>query len=648
MSVRAAVLEHPGIQAQQEPSPPSPWLGPWLLAWLDSLLSKQLPQNASAELARYRVLMGATLFLLLLSLLDLAYGRMMARPLLTDLMSLVMVGALLATLVLLRRASSSSLPAWLLCSVLTLELVISLFRNEPTRTPHAAIMLSPLLALYLLGPRRSLPFALFLSAVLGVAVPLLHPAATPEALPYPAAHYWMLNGFAALCVLGSWALGALYSTAHAESEAAHRQTLRSLSESEGKLLSLIESTDDLVCSLDLEGRLVTSNTAAKHAFFRLFGQEIAPGQSFFRSTTPERRKIWDERFASILAGGRLRFEEELRFSDKNATMETSFNPIRGADGRITGVTIFSRDITARKEAETRLAELHRTLVDISRQAGMAEVATGVLHNVGNTLNSVNVSAQLIADTLRKPRVARLVQTVELMEQQGPNLGAFLASDSKGCQLLAYLKVLSQQMGEEQQALLQEMQSLNKGIEHIKSIVNMQQEHARTVGTVERLPVPQLIDEALRLHSHSIEGAGIHIERDYAQALPILVDRHKLLQILVNLLSNARYALLEAGREDKRLSIRVRATPDSQRLIIEVADNGAGIAPEHLPRIFSQGFTTKKDGHGFGLHSSALAATELKGRLSCVSPGPGQGATFTLELPMKAGEQAAELTVARAR
>jgi PAS domain S-box-containing protein len=627
-----AATRHDSQASRAYTSPPTR-LGPWCLSRLDALLSKQLPQHASAELARYRVLMGATLFLLLLCLLSLAHGLMAEGPLLANLMCLVMIGTLLGTLVLLRRTTSSALPSLLLCTVLTLVVVGFLFQQEPTSTPHASLMLSPLLALYLLGPRRSLPIALFLSLVLGVAVPLFHRSATPGALPYSQAHDWMLNTFAALCVLGCWGLGALYSTAHDESEAAHRKTLRSLSESEGKLLSLIESTDDLVCSLDLSGRLVTSNTAVKHAFFKLFGEELVPGQPFFRSASPERRKIWQQRFDSILAGGHLRFEEEFRFGDKATTMETSFNPIRGADGRITGVTIFSRDITARKEAETRLAEMHRTLVDISRQAGMAEVATGVLHNVGNTLNSVNISAQLITDTLGKQRLSRLAQAVELLERQGPNLDAFLTRDAKGRQLLPYLKALSQQMGEDQQALLKEMHSLNEGIEHIKVIVNMQQEHARTVGTVERLPVPQLIDEALRLHSHSIERAGIHIERDYAEAPPILVDRHKLLQILVNLLSNARYALLEGGGKDKCLTIRVRCSPDTQRLLIEVADNGSGIAPANLPRIFSQGFTTKKEGHGFGLHISALAATELKGRLSCVSTGPGQGATFTLELPL---------------
>jgi signal transduction histidine kinase len=106
---------------------------------------------------------------------------------------------------------------------------------------------------------------------------------------------------------------------------------------------------------------------------------------------------------------------------------------------------------------------------------------------------------------------------------------------------------------------------------------------------------------------------------------------------MNLLTNARHALVDSGAQDKRLSIRVRQAPEGQHLVVEVVDNGVGIAPENMLRMFTQGFTTKKTGHGFGLHISALAATEMKGRLTCTSPGVGQGATFTLELPMRGQE-----------
>jgi two-component system, LuxR family, sensor kinase FixL len=166
---------------------------------------------------------------------------------------------------------------------------------------------------------------------------------------------------------------------------------------------------------------------------------------------------------------------------------------------------------------------------------------------------------------------------------------------------------------------------------------MQQKLARAAGVMEQVSVPQLIDEALRLHAVSFERLGIRIERDYTDVPPISVDRHKLLQILINLLSNARHALVDSQKEDKWMRLGVWPAPDGGRVILEVTDDGVGIAPEHLPRLFTQGFTTRKTGHGFGLHLSALAAAELKGRLTCASPGLGQGATFTLELPTAGAE-----------
>jgi C4-dicarboxylate-specific signal transduction histidine kinase len=186
---------------------------------------------------------------------------------------------------------------------------------------------------------------------------------------------------------------------------------------------------------------------------------------------------------------------------------------------------------------------------------------------------------------------------------------------------------------EHERLLTEMQGLVRNVEHIKAVVSMQQENARLGGGVEQVPVRELIDDALRLHATSFEQLGIRVRREYAEVPTVWVDRHKLLQVLVNLLSNARHALMESGRQDRQLSIRV-LREGAEQLRIEVEDNGVGIAAEHLPRLFTHGFTTKKGGHGFGLHASALAAEELEGRLRCESAGPGQGATFIIELPLR--------------
>jgi signal transduction histidine kinase len=115
--------------------------------------------------------------------------------------------------------------------------------------------------------------------------------------------------------------------------------------------------------------------------------------------------------------------------------------------------------------------------------------------------------------------------------------------------------------------------------------------------------------------------------------PLITEKHKVLQILVNLMRNAKYALDEGGRPEKLM--RVRAELNGHGTVrISIIDDGVGIAPENLTRIFGHGFTTRKAGHGFGLHSGALAAKELGGTLIAQSDGPGCGANFTLELPLE--------------
>jgi signal transduction histidine kinase len=348
----------------------------------------------------------------------------------------------------------------------------------------------------------------------------------------------------------------------------------------------------------------------------------------------ELQNIWGPRVAQVLQGERLRLEEAVTMGGARLVVDVRISPIVAEDGRTVGMTLFSRDITARKEAEARLGEMHRTLVDVSRQAGMAEIATGVLHNVGNTLNSVNISTALVTDRLRTSRLTGLAKAIQLLREHASDSGTFLTKDPQGQKLPGYLIALSDQLQEERESLLKEMGSLAESVDHIKSIVSMQQKHARAAGAVEEVAVPQLIDEALRLHAVSYERLGIRIERDYGPVPMMMVDRHKLLQILVNLLGNARDALVASQREGKVLGIHVHRAPEGELLRIEVTDNGVGIAPEHQSRMFTQGFTTKKEGHGFGLHISALAAEEMKGRLSCTSPGLDQGATFTLELPLE--------------
>jgi signal transduction histidine kinase len=290
-----------------------------------------------------------------------------------------------------------------------------------------------------------------------------------------------------------------------------------------------------------------------------------------------------------------------------------------------------QEIDDRKRAEAELKQAQQALVQSSRLAGMAEVATSVLHNVGNVLNSVNVSATLIAERVRGSRSRNLGRAAALLTEHNADLEHFLTTDPKGRQLPDYLGRLSEQLARDQASVLAEAEALRTNIQHIKNIITTQQSYAKVSGLTETVQMAELVDDALRVKGPVMAREQIEIVRAIEPALPSLeVDRHKVLQILVNLLQNAQWACEESGRPDKRVS--VRATNGDGRIKVSVADNGIGIPPENLTRIFQYGFTTRRDGHGFGLHSGALAAKEMGGRLAAESPGPGLGATFTLELP----------------
>lgn len=309
------------------------------------------------------------------------------------------------------------------------------------------------------------------------------------------------------------------------------------------------------------------------------------------------------------------------------------DPIDGSP-RLVGIDL---DITDRVEAEERERKLQQQLRDASRQAGMAEIATNVLHNVGNVLNSLNISASLVRDKVKNPKVVGLGKVAALLKQHEGDLGSFISSDERGKHLPVYIAQLSEQLTLDQDSTLQEIDSLRKNIDHIKEIVAMQQSYSKLVGVPERLSVASLVDDALRINAGAFTRHGIALRCDFEDVPEIVVEKHKVLQILVNLLRNAKYACEASGRTDKQVVLRIANRTDGVQ--IAVADNGIGIQSEHMKRIFSHGFTTKKDGHGFGLHSGALAAQELGGALRVDSAGPGHGATFTLHLPLKYPEAA---------
>jgi signal transduction histidine kinase len=439
------------------------------------------------------------------------------------------------------------------------------------------------------------------------------------------------------------------ATKQAEDKLAHEREL---------FRALVDNVPDSICFKDLQSRFVRlSRYQAEYARKILLNryQEEHPGEgnlpdyltdtdrcnSYLIGKTdldvfPEARarKSMDEEQEIIRTGQPVigRLERIASVGDgTDAWFHVTKMPWRDEQGNIVGTFGVTRDITAVEETQARLEQAHQRLIETSRLAGMAEVATDVLHNVGNVLNSVNVSCSLTMDRVKTSKMASLSKVSALLMENRGRLSEFFGGDPRGQQIPDYLAALAEHLAGEQKLLLKELEQILKHIDHIKQIVAMQQSYAKVAGVLEAVSPNQLVEDALHINAAALTRHDIQVRKEMEETPQILTEKHKVLQILVNLIRNAKYALDDAKRTDKLMTLRV-APFEGDKVEIQVVDNGVGIPLENLTRIFSHGFTTRRNGHGFGLHSSALSVKELGGSLHAHSDGTGQGAVFTLILP----------------
>ncbi|MEO7100295.1 MAG: PAS domain-containing protein [Luteolibacter sp.] len=408
-----------------------------------------------------------------------------------------------------------------------------------------------------------------------------------------------------------------------------------LMETSSLLEVLLQNTTDYIYFKDLDSRFVYFSQSMLKVF-RLSRPEELKGMRDFDFFSEEHASTAFKDEQEIIRTGRPligKVEKEVLIGGGTSWALSSKMPMRNQDGEIIGTFGISKDITAIKETEAELAVAHQKLLETSRLAGMAEVATSVLHNVGNVLNSVNISCSLLGGKLRNSSIGSVTKIAAMLDNHSDNLIAFFTDDPTGRKLPNFLGKLADRLVQEQEEMLRELQLLGRNIDHIKDIVAMQQNYAKVSGVTETLAVSDLVEDSLRMNDGSLTRHEVRIVREYSEMPQAELEKHKVLQILVNLIRNAKHACHDSGRTEKRITVSVRHEDD--RIRISVADNGVGIPSENLTRIFAHGFTTKAEGHGFGLHSGALAAREMGGRLTVHSDGPNTGATFTLELPMKA-------------
>ncbi|HEY1111670.1 MAG TPA: ATP-binding protein [Opitutaceae bacterium] len=404
--------------------------------------------------------------------------------------------------------------------------------------------------------------------------------------------------------------------------------------------AFLENVPDFVYFKDRDSRFiaVSNSKAARHG---LSPEEMVGkcDADFFIPSHAEWSRADEE---SIMATGEAILNKRERTSFLDGTMrwsEVTKLPLRDTEGEIIGILGLTNDITHAEETKAKLEQTHKNLLDASRRAGMAEVATGVLHNVGNVLTSLNVSASVISASLHQSKAGSIMKVSELLAEHSADIGDFVANDPKGKRIPEFMESLARHSIQERDRLLQELASLQQNIDHIKEIVSMQQSYATMVGVTEPLDPVVLMEDSLRMNAGALVRHDVRVERDYQATPRVIAEKAKVLQILINLIRNAKYAADEGRRTDKVVTLRI-GPGEAGRVRLTVQDNGIGIPPENLEKIFHHGFTTRAGGHGFGLHSSLVVAREMKGTLAAHSDGHGCGAIFTVDLP--AAEEPARL------
>ncbi len=538
----------------------------------------------------------------------------------------------LLVLVLLRYSSSVVVPAMLVLLWGTVSMgIVSASEGGLFVAACSWVVLLILVSFLLVGARLGMLICGLLVIQAAVAV-ILHVTDNQLPLALTATDEVLSNG---LMVLGFACAGiAAYKYA-----SERQRTLDELSNAltrverdESQLTALVDHSTVEICSVDRSGCLQVFTRAFARSAHAQRGVEPSPGDPLDGVVSAEQMARWQPCIDDVLTHVRsYRIEEQLLRDGEPLRYETSFHPML-EDEHPVGVVIFSRDITARKRSEAEMTQLHAELMTLSRHAGLATVASEVMHNAGNILNSVNLSGALLQDQIDRFQPSLLREAIAPLGGDDDERDAYLREDPRGRRLPEVLRAFADHLVRGEADLRTELSLLREGVIHLTRIIRAQHDHARNISVVEEVSVGELVKAALAFSSGSWEAYGIEVEQELAPTPRLYVDKHRVLEILVNLLNNAFHALRDAAHSDKRLRIRTQLAGED-RVVIEVEDNGVGIFGEARDKLFRLGFTTKETGHGLGLHSSANAAAQLGGSLTGHSDGAGKGAVFRLEIPI---------------
>ncbi len=315
--------------------------------------------------------------------------------------------------------------------------------------------------------------------------------------------------------------------------------------------------------------------------------------------------------------------------------------MRDSNNNIEGIVCVAQNIKDRIEAEQQLAVTRSQLIESARKEGMSVIATGILHNLGNVLNSVNSSTEEITQIIKTSKVMSFMNANKLLREHTDNLSGFFSNNEKGRKLPGFYLKLGDVLLEENSRIGKSIKRVGDKISTMKGIIETQQEFAKAEGHSEQEDLPKVINDVLKIQKDLIESNGVHVAGDYEKPLRSKVHKFKLIQVLLNLVKNAVESMKGNDLLNKTRELKIETGEiDEKSDYLKVTDNGSGITVENLGKIFKHGFTTKETGHGFGLHASAASVAEMGGNISVESDGENQGASFVIKLPVQ--EEDAEL------
>lgn len=278
-----------------------------------------------------------------------------------------------------------------------------------------------------------------------------------------------------------------------------------------------------------------------------------------------------------------------------------------------------------------LDQSRRKLTEAAHQAGMAELAGEILHNIGNAANSLNCSVAKLETRISESKINGLNRSVTLLRENSKNLEHFFLKDPRGPRLVQYLLDVNDAIQAERAENQGEIDRIRNTAHHISEIIHAQQAFAKRTDFRQEIDLQSLISQAVAINQQLIQSMGVRLVKNVPDLPELMLNRNKITQILVNMIRNGLQAMQDRSPDQRLLKIHCRLL-DQRDLEIEVSDTGIGFDEHTQAKLFTHGFSTKTTGNGLGLHYCANAMREIGGSISASSPGPGLGATFRIVVP----------------